>query len=97
VDSTALLAAIFGAAYGAMVAYRLLKGQRWTAVGLIAFGSMTLLNLVTIGHGTHLEHRIILAINLALLITFIAVSDRASQERQRGLISIFRWRVGGRR
>ena len=42
VDSTALFTAIIGGAYGAMVAYRLARGQRWMATGLAAIGSANL-------------------------------------------------------
>ena len=58
-DSTALEAAILAAAYGALVAYRLAKGQWWMAAGLAAIGGVISVNLLTFGKGSLLEHRVI--------------------------------------
>ena len=66
-DSTALFTAIIGAAYGAMVAYRLARNERWIATGLAAIGSATLVNSVTWGKGSLLEHRIIFIASAALV------------------------------
>jgi hypothetical protein len=85
VDSTALFAAIMGAAYGAMVVYRLAKGQRWMATAAAAIGSVILANLVTLGSGSRLEHRAILIASVALTILFLAASGAAQKERERDL------------
>jgi hypothetical protein len=83
VDSTALFTAIIGAAYGAMVAYRLARGQRWVAVGLAAMGSVWLLDLVTLDRGSLLEHRVILITSIALVILSIAAMGAAQKDRER--------------
>jgi hypothetical protein len=85
VDSTALFTAIIGAAYGAMVAYRLARGQRWMATGLAAIGSATLVNSVTWGKGSLLEHRVVFIASVALVILFIAAMGAAQKDRERDL------------
>ena len=84
-DGTALFTAIIGAAYGAMVAYRLARGQRWIATGLAAIGSATLVNSVTWGKGSLLEHRAIFIASVALVILFIAAIGAAQKAREREL------------
>ena len=84
-NSTALLTAIGGAAFGAMVAYRVMRGQRWIAVGLAAIGSVILLNVVTLGKGTVLEHRVILLVSVALVILNLVAVGAASRDRRRDL------------
>jgi hypothetical protein len=83
VDSTALFTAIIGAAYGAMVAYRLARGQGWTAVALAAIGSVNLATFVTLGRGSLLEHRVILIAFVALVILSLAASGAAQKDRER--------------
>jgi ABC-type Fe3+-siderophore transport system permease subunit len=85
VDSTALLTAIMGAAYGAMVVYRLAKGQRWMATAVAAIGSVILANLVTLGNRSRLEPHVILIASVALTILFLAASGAAQKERERDL------------
>lgn len=84
-DGTALFTAIIGAAYGAMVACRLARGQRWMATGLAAMGSATLVNSVTWGKGSLLEHRVIFIASVALVILFIAAMGAAQKDRERDL------------
>ena len=85
VDSTALFTAITGAAYGAMVGYRLAIGQRWMAIALAAIGSMNVATFVTLGKGSLLEHRVILIADVALAILFLAACGAAQKDRERDL------------
>lgn len=54
-DSTALLAAIFGTGLGAVAAYSVVKRRWWKAVGSLAIGGVSLLNIVTQGNRSHTE------------------------------------------
>jgi hypothetical protein len=83
VDSTALFTPIIGGAYGAMVAYRLARGQRWMAIALAAIGSVNLATFMTLGRGSLLEHRVILIVSVALVILFLAASGAARKDRER--------------
>jgi hypothetical protein len=83
VDSTALVAAILGAAWGAMVARDLIRGRRWTAVGKAGIGSAGELNLVTLGNGSWLEHQVISVIGLALIIASAAAFGAGRRKQQR--------------
>lgn len=71
-DSTALLAAILGAAFGATVAYCVVKRQWWKAVGSFAMGSASLLNAVTLGNQSRLEHTVVFDTTMILIACFIA-------------------------
>jgi hypothetical protein len=82
-DSKALLAAVFGAIFGAVVTY--LAGQRqWrTASGFFAVGVGWLLNVVTEGNKSRAEHNVVFATSLLLLAYFliVVVSGRRAQRR----------------
>ena len=89
-DSTALVTAIVGAAYGAMVAYRLAIGQRWMAAALAAIGSANVATFVTFGKGSPLEHRLILIADVALATLFLAALGAAQKDRERDLRGFLR-------
>lgn len=82
-DSTALITAITGAAYGAMVAYRLARGQWWTATGLAAIGITFVADFVTSGNWSLLEHRIIFIASIALIIFAVAAFGAARRDGER--------------
>lgn len=84
-NTTALVTAITGAAYGAMIAYRLAKGQRWTATGLAAIGTVVLANLVTMGNRSQPEHLIIYIASIALATLYLAACAAAQKHRERDL------------
>jgi hypothetical protein len=65
-DSTALVTAIFGAALGAVVAYCVVKRRWWKAAGILALGGASLMNIVTEGNQSHLEHRLVLDATMIL-------------------------------
>ncbi len=89
-DSTALVTAIIGAAYGAMVGYRLAIGQRWMAIALAAIGSVNLATFVTWGSRSLLEHRVILIADVALAILFLAACGAAQNDRELDLRGFLR-------
>jgi hypothetical protein len=68
-DSAALVAAICGAA----VAYGVVKRQWWKASGSFAIGSAGLLNFVTAGNHSHLEHLVVFAMSNILIAYFLIV------------------------
>ena len=67
VDSAALAAAIFSAASGAAVTYRVLKRQWWAASVQCAFAIAVLPAIVTGGNRSRLEFRVVLFAELALI------------------------------
>jgi hypothetical protein len=82
VNATALLTAIIGAAYGAVVARDLMRGRRWMAASRVGIGAPSLLELVTLGHGSWLEHQVIFVICIALLIASLAAYGLDRREKQ---------------
>ena len=83
-DSRALIAALFGAAFGAAVAYRIVRRQWWDASGICALGTAALLGIVTEGNKSRLEHNVVFAVELVLLACF-AVAVRAGIRARRQL------------
>jgi hypothetical protein len=83
VDSTALLTGIFGAAMGAAVCYRVVKHQWWKAVGVIAIGSASLLNIVTEGVTSHAERRARFVATMILLACFAIAAVLDARARRR--------------
>jgi hypothetical protein len=69
-DSRALFAAIFGAAFGALISYSVVKRRWWKAVGIFAMGGMILLVTVTEGNRSHLEHNVVFGAELILVACF---------------------------
>jgi hypothetical protein len=82
-DSTALVTAIFGAALGAAVCYRVVKRQWWIASGIFAIGSASMLNIVTEGVHSHLENRVKFAGTMILFACFViaGVADAITRRR----------------
>jgi peptidoglycan/LPS O-acetylase OafA/YrhL len=83
-DSTALLTAIFGAALGAAVAYSVVKRRWWKAVGSIAIGSASVLNIVTQDNHSHTEHRVVFEATMALIACFAIAAVADARTRRRG-------------
>lgn len=82
-DSTALVAAIFGTALGALVAYCVVRRRWWKAAGSLALGGASLLNIVTQGNQSHLEHRVVLDATMILIACFAiaAIGDARAWHR----------------
>jgi peptidoglycan/LPS O-acetylase OafA/YrhL len=82
-DSTALVTAIFGAALGAVVAYCVVKRRWWKAAGSLALGGASLMNIVTQGNQSHLEHRLVLDATMILFACFViaAIGDARARHR----------------
>jgi hypothetical protein len=82
VDTTALVTAIIGTVMGAAVARDLMRGRRWSAAGGAAMGGAALLNLVTMGNRSWLEHQVVFVVGIALLIGSMAAFGAARREKQ---------------
>jgi peptidoglycan/LPS O-acetylase OafA/YrhL len=82
-DSTALIAAIFGSAFGAGISYWVVKHQKWKAIGLLALGGAALLNIVTQGKQSHWEHIAVFDTTIVLMACFwiAVVADRRARRK----------------
>jgi hypothetical protein len=66
-DSTVLVAAAIGAAVCVAVAKLVVNRQWWNASGMLALGSVFLMNIVTGGNHSRPEHRMVFAASMILL------------------------------
>ena len=82
-DGRALIAAIFGAAVGAAVAFPVIKRQWRQASAICALGTGVLLGIVTEGNRSRPEHNVVLAVELALLGYFGLAARAGMQARRR--------------
>jgi peptidoglycan/LPS O-acetylase OafA/YrhL len=84
-DGTALLAAIFGTAFGAVICYVVIKRRWWKALGSFAIGGVCLLSIVIQGNESHLEHNVLFDAKMILIACFvIAVGADARTWRRTG-------------
>jgi drug/metabolite transporter (DMT)-like permease len=84
-DGTALLAAVFGAAFGALISYLVTKRRWWRALGSFAIGGVCLLGTVIQGNESHLEHSVLFGAKMILIACFlIAVGADARTLRRTG-------------
>ena len=81
---TALVTAVIGAAWGAIFTRDLIRGRRWSAAGDAGIGIASLLNLVTMGSGSWLEHQVIFGIGLVLTVASMAAFAADRRDGQRG-------------
>lgn len=88
-DGTALFAAIYGVAYGVIATYLVVKRQWWKAIGSSAISGALLLNIVTQGNQSHLEHTVVFGVSVILIACFIAcfaiVANADARTRRRTL------------
>jgi hypothetical protein len=83
-NSTAVVAGIFGIAIGGAAIYRTTKRDWWTLNGVLSIGAAGLLGLVTEGNPSRAEHDIVFAITMTLFLNFaIAAGARQRQARRR--------------
>jgi peptidoglycan/LPS O-acetylase OafA/YrhL len=83
IDSTALVAGLFGVAIGVAGWNRVTKRDRWTLNGVLSIGAACLLGVVTGGNQSREEHNIVFAVTMALLLNFaVAAGARQRQARQ---------------
>jgi hypothetical protein len=82
-DSTAAFVAIFGSGYGAAIVYQAARHRWWIAGGLLAFGGGILLNIVTAGNHSRIEHKVVFAVTLVTSTYFLVAgaADRRALER----------------
>jgi|SRR5271156_4259277 len=82
-DSTAAFVAIFGSGYGAAIVYQAARHRWWIASGLLALGGGILLNLVTAGNHSRIEHKAVFAVTLVTATYFLGAgaADRRASER----------------
>lgn len=83
-DSIALLAAIFGTGLGAVAAYSVVKRRWWKAVGSLAIGGASLLNIVTQDNRSHTEHRVAFDATMILIACFAIAAVADASARRRG-------------
>jgi hypothetical protein len=83
-DTQALVAGLVGVALGASVCYRLVRRQWWAASSGLAICAEVLLQTVTEGNRSHLEHTVVWAVSMSLLLWFvIAIAAHQRLVRQR--------------
>jgi hypothetical protein len=90
VDNTALVTAIIGAGWGAMVMRDLMLGRRWYAAGRAGMSGASLLQITTIGNRSLLEHQVVFAIGIAVIIASMIAFEVARREKQRDVRGLLR-------
>lgn len=85
-DSTAPFMAVMWAGICVALAYQVLTRRWWTAIALVVLGAQTVLNVMTEGDHSKLEHRAVFVANLVAIAYFLiaaAIDDKA-RKRSRG-------------
>jgi hypothetical protein len=84
VDSTAAFLAILGSGYCAGIVYWAARRQWWSASGLMAVSAWTLLNIVTRGDHSPIEHNVVFAAELIAFAYFLiaTAADRRGSKRK---------------
>lgn len=82
-DTVALAAAMIGAFCGAVVTYRVVKRQWWLAGATCGFAAWALLNTVTVGNRSRLEHNAVFAMGLISLAWFLVAAMMHGRRRGR--------------
>jgi hypothetical protein len=84
VDTTAAFLAILGSGYCAGIVYWAARRQWWSASGLMAVSAWTLLNIVTRGDHSPIEHNVVFAAELIAFAYFLiaTAADRRGSKRK---------------
>ena len=85
-DSTALFTAAIGAAVCVAVAKLIVNRQWWNASGMLALGSVFLMNILTGGNHSRTEHGMIFTGSMILLgyWAIVVVANARARRRTRG-------------
>jgi hypothetical protein len=88
-DSTAAYVAIFGSGYCAAIVYHAAGRRWWIASGLLSLGAGILLNIVTSGNHSSIEHKVVFAVSLVAITYFLiaGAADRRASERSGAKLS----------
>lgn len=80
---TAAIAGIYAGAAGAFIAWQMAKRKWRKATAFCAIDGAALLNIVTFGHNSDTERRVVHLVSLVLVAVFFVIMATESKSRQR--------------